>query len=105
MTEELRFNENDLNVGDLEDFEEIVGASWTDTVKQTPLKDDEGKHVFKDGKPLMELKMPAKAVKAFVYIMKRKSDPDFTIEQARNVTMGELTELLGSDDPPTEATA
>jgi len=42
-----------------------------------------------------------KAVQYVVFMMRRKSDPEFTLDAAMDVSMGELKELMASALPPT----
>lgn len=83
MAEQIRFSEDDLTIGDLEDFEEIVGASIDDA--------------FQDGKSVS-----TKTLKAVVFITKRRDNPDFTLEDARKVKVSELV-LEPSKADPTDA--
>lgn len=40
-----------------------------------------------------------KALKAIVFIMTRRTDPTFTLEQAGKLTMAEIDTLLAVDNP------
>jgi len=85
VTDWLRLDENELTIGDLEDFEDIVGSPWED---------------IRPG-PDSAVKMSTKAIKALVFIARRKTDPSFTLEMARDVKLGELRiEPLRSDPTP-----
>jgi hypothetical protein len=43
-----------------------------------------------------------KAMKAIIFIMKRRLDPNFTIEQAGALSMTEANALFAGDDDPKE---
>lgn len=87
----LRIDENELTLGDLEDFEDTVGASLMDALKQTPLKDEDGNKVLDEkGRPQMQVNVSAKALKALVWITQRKVNPVFSLEDARNVRVAAL---------------
>lgn len=75
-------NLNDLTIGDLEEIEKISGATSED--------------VFGG-------KMSAAAIKAIVYVVRRREDPEFTLEDAANVR---LVDVDFDDEPdPTSAAA
>lgn len=38
-------------------------------------------------------------------VIKRRTDPEYTVEQATNLTMAEISELLGGDEDETDDTA
>ena len=61
---------DDFELGDLEWLEEYLGKPLTDVSTLNSVK----------------------AAVGFVYLVKRRDDPDFTIEQARKVKMGALAE-------------
>ena len=67
---EVVIDVNDLTLGEVEEIENLTGLTVGD---------------FGDG-----TKMSAKLVTAFVYISKRRTDPDFTIEDARKIKLGEF---------------
>lgn len=83
MSDSIVLDPDDLTLGEIEDIEEIAGVPVAT--------------LFSDPKAL-----PAKALTAIVYVMKRRSDPEFTIERARATTIGSLD--IGSRvDPPETA--
>jgi hypothetical protein len=43
-----------------------------------------------------------KAMKAIIFIMKKRLDPNFTIEQAGNLSMTEANALFAGEDDPKE---
>lgn len=87
------FDINELDLGELEDFAEATGID--------PM-------ALTDGwQPTL------KAVRAFVWLVKRREDPGYTLEDARRVKVSELGELLptvagvgaGSATSPSSATS
>lgn len=87
----LSLNPEDLSIGDLEDFEEITGMQLQKALEAKPVLDDEGNQVKDEkGRPLREAQLSTKVLKALVFLTKRREDPTFTIEDARNVKVTEL---------------
>jgi hypothetical protein len=86
MADVLKIDPEDLTIGDLEDFEDIVGMSFDDAMAPGP-----------DGKP----KVTTKALKALVFLSKRREDPTFTLDDARAIKVSELQ--VGSEEDPTAA--
>lgn len=43
-------------------------------------------------------KPKGKLMAALAYVVKRREDPKFTLEMANNMTMAEITALIGGDD-------
>ena len=43
-----------------------------------------------------------KAMKAIIFIMKKRLDPNFTLEQAGSISMTEANALFAGDDDPKE---
>lgn len=66
---DISFDVEQLTVGDLEDLEEIVGASYEQIDFAKP---------------------SAKVIKALVYINGRHNDPAFTLEDARGVKVADM---------------
>jgi hypothetical protein len=83
-SETLKFNPDDITIGDLEDFEEITGRSMDDVF------------AFDAGGKPTKVDVDSKTMKALVFIIKRQSDPSFTLEQARDVKLGALD--VGDDE-------
>ena len=87
------FDINELDLGELEDFAEATGID--------PMQ-------LQDGwQPTL------KAVRAFVWLVKRRDDPALTLEDARRVKVSELASLVptvagaggGSAPSPSSATS
>lgn len=81
MSGPVIFNHADLDVGDLLDFEEITGCSIDQVFTPTGMK------------------MSAKVVLAIVYIVKRRENPGFTLDDARKVKFSELQFVSDEVDP------
>jgi hypothetical protein len=107
----LTFDENKITIGDLEDFEDATGLTIEEALKPVPLQGDDGKPVrhncetddcdddpCKDnGRPVMTVRMRPKVLKGLVWIATRHDQPDFTIEDARNVRVSELQIIRAGD--------
>ena len=77
----MDININDLTLGDLEEIEDVAG---------------------KPASALFDGGMSAKTMQAVVYVLKRRGDPEFTIEDAKRI---KVTEFGATDVPPTDAAA
>lgn len=105
------FNENDLTIGDLEDFEDAIGVPLTKAIQPVTLKDEDGKTVrhncdedeceddpCKDnGRPVQTVNISGKVLKGLVWIAKRQDDETFSLEDARKVKVTEL-DIVREDD-------
>jgi hypothetical protein len=93
----LRIDPDVLTIGDLEDFEDVVGAPLYEVLQPKPVFGPDGKKVLDEkGRPELETKIPTKALKALIWITQRIEKPDFSLEDARNVKVSAL-ELVGVD--------
>jgi hypothetical protein len=103
----LRIDPDTLTIGDLEDFEDVVGAPLYDVLQPRPVIGPDGKKVLdENGRPELETKISAKALKALIWITQRAEKPGFTLDDARNVRVSAL-ELVGvdgqgNDEKPTD---
>jgi hypothetical protein len=89
-----------MTLGDMEDFEDFVGKSLDEAVKETPVRDESGALVLDEkGRPVLETKVTAKTIRCLVWIIRRKTDPEFTLEDARNVFVSQL-EMVTPDATP-----
>ncbi|MBT2541941.1 hypothetical protein J7E99_14810 [Streptomyces sp. ISL-44] len=96
----LRVDPDVLTIGDLEDFEEVVGAAIYDVLSPRPVIGPDGKKVLDEkGRPELETKIPTKALKALIWITQRAEKPGFSLDDARNVRVSAL-ELVGAEDGP-----
>jgi hypothetical protein len=75
--ETIDFDLDRLTLGELEEIEEIAG--------------------FESVQRMMAGQMSAKALTAVAYIVKRQTDPDFTLEDARAI---KVTAIKTSEDTP-----
>lgn len=96
----LRLNPDDLTLGDLEDFEEYTGQNIDEVVKPVPVVNADGNRVFDaKGRPEMTVKVSTKAVVCLVWLIHRRTDPSFSITDARNVKVSALmVDNSGSSD-------
>jgi hypothetical protein len=93
----LRIDPDVLTIGDLEDFEDVVGVALYDVLQPKPVYGPDGKKVLDEkGRPELETKIPTKALKALIWITQRVEKPDFSLQDARNVRVSAL-ELVGAD--------
>jgi len=81
------FDPGKISVGDMEDIEDVAGVPFQDCFDE-------------DGNPIN-----AKVIKAVIWILRRKGDPSFTLEQARNVEMQWFRKVrwVGEEPNPTDA--
>lgn len=87
----LNIDPDELTIGDLEDFEDVVGKSVDEVIRPVPVLDVDGNRKFDSkGRPEMTTKVPAKALRALVWIIRRKAEPEFTFEDARNIRVTSL---------------
>lgn len=76
----LDINLDDFTIGELEEIEEIGGVPFSS---------------------IGEGNLPIKAIKALVFVVKRRDDPAFTIEDAAKVKVTEFT--VTAETGPTDA--
>lgn len=100
----IKFNQANMTLGDLEEFEEITGKSFNSAMKQVPVMDPETGKPMRDpnpeakGRPLMETEMSMKGMVALVFIAMKKENPDFTMDDARNLKLSEFQMDMSGDD-------
>lgn len=80
---DLAFDFDDLTIDEVEQIEEITGVS-IDALQEKGMA-------------------KGKTLKAIVFVVKRRADPEFTIEQAGKLPVRDIEALLGSTAPPTPA--
>lgn len=94
----LRLDPESLTLGDLEDFEDVVGKAVDEVLKPRPILDDDGNKVLDErGRPEMGVRIPAKALTTLVWLAKRKENPAFTRAEARDVRVDQL-EIPDTDE-------
>jgi len=91
----LRLDLNDLTIGDLEDFGEATGTALDDAMRPRKLRDGDGDLILTDdeqggGKPQWVTMPTPTTLRALVWLAQRKTDPDFTYDDARDVLVAEL---------------
>lgn len=91
-TKPLRFSVDSITLGDMEDIEEIAGQSF-----------DEVMALLTSGKAGQNGKIgiPVKVLRALVLVIYRQGNPNFTVNDARQVKVSEL-QLVMSEPDPTE---
>lgn len=100
----LVFNENELTIGDLEDFEDAIGVPLAEALKPVSVRDEEGNLVRDEkGRPVQEVQMSARVLKGLVWIASRQENPEFTLADARNVKVTELDIIRADGDAEAEA--
>ena len=76
---EFTFDLDKVTVGDIVDIEETVGMPWDDIVDMdTP---------------------PTKVVLAMLWVVRRRQDPSFTLDDARQLPLSEVQSLSVGSDP------
>lgn len=73
---------NELTAGDVEDIEEYAGLSFTE---------------------MNESGFPGKGMTALIWVTQRRTDPSFTIEQARAVKVSKINVKTNGVDPTVAA--
>lgn len=76
---EFTFDLDKVTVGDIVDIEDTVGMAWDDIVDMDS--------------------PPTKVLLAMLWIVKRRDDPNFTLEDARNTPLAEVQALTVGADP------
>lgn len=77
MSDTITIDPDDLTLGEVETIEDIVGKPFS--------------QVFSNGG------VSAKAAVALVYVVKRRANPDFTLEEARAYKISDLDFGAGAD--------
>lgn len=81
-TESLKFDPEDLTIGEMEDLEQAAGKSFGEIIR------DFRTDMFS-----------VSTIKAIVWVVKRRDDPGFTLEQAREVKASLLFASTNGDSP------
>lgn len=100
----LRVDPDVLTIGDLEDFEDIVGKPLYDVLQPKPVYENGKKVLDEKGRPELQTQISTKALKALIFITQRIEKPDFTLDDARRVRVSAL-ELVGAEDGPGNVTS
>lgn len=108
----IKLNEDDMTLGMMEEFEDIVGKPLSTVMRKVPVIDPETKRAVPDpndpkGRPLMEVQVSMKAMVALIFLGLREEDPTLTIDDVRKMKLSEFDlelESGSSVDPPETAT-
>ncbi|MFB7185206.1 hypothetical protein ACFCZT_07780 [Streptomyces sp. NPDC056230] len=93
----LRIDPDSLTIGDLEDFEDVVGKPLYEALAPRPVIGPDGKKVLDEkGRPELETQVSTRSLKALIWISQRAITPGFSLEDARNVKVSAL-ELVAPD--------
>ena len=79
----LDFDPDSLTVGELEDFAEVAGMEFSEASYVVEVEDGKGGTTT-------ARRMKAKGLVALVYVLQRRTNPDFTLEDARKVKMADF---------------
>ena len=102
----LAIDEDEFTIGDLEDFEDVAGKSFVEAMRQVNVVGDDGKPVFdSEGRPEKTVNLSPTSLKALIWISKRRTDPTFTVADARNVKVSALELQSGSTPDPKDSDA
>lgn len=98
MSDKLKIDLDSLTIGDMEDFEDIVGIPMDKAMSpQVVLMPNGEPERDEKGRPVKEMRLGPTVLKALVYIIKRAENPEYTLADARNVRITML-DLGGADD-------
>ena len=90
----LRFDPDDLTLGELEEFETVTGKPLDEVMSEQPVIDADGKPVRdKRGRPVRQVRMSMKEVIALMWLIRRRDEPGFTLDDARKLRVADLNEL------------
>lgn len=78
----MSFTLEDLTLGDVEEIEKYSGQPLASLGDEKANK--------------------GRLMTALAYVIKRKEDPKFSMEQAKQMPMSDITELLNQEDPKKE---
>lgn len=83
--------EDNLTMGDLEDFYDRTGMTVQKAFQPVVQRDDDGRPVLdEDGRPVKDIDPSPRAINTLIWLVAKKDDPNFTYEDARNVKVSEL---------------
>lgn len=75
----LTFDLDQVTVGDIVDIEEVCGVPWDDIVEMDY--------------------PPTKVILAMVWVSRRRDNPDYTLDDARNTPLSDIQKMTMSTDP------
>lgn len=85
MSQDVDVDLDAFTLGDIEDFEEASGVTFMQL--HSALQNND------------YTVLSGKVIKALAWIMKRHEDPDFTLQQARDVSLGDV-DIGGNGQQP-----
>lgn len=97
-------SQDHMTLGDMEEFEEITGKSFSDSMRRVKVIDEETglQKIDPDpeakGRGLWTYEMSMKGLTAIIFLNLRKENPDLTIDKIRGMNLGDF-ELAGDSDP------
>ncbi|MFF4818077.1 hypothetical protein ACFY2K_26230 [Kitasatospora sp. NPDC001309] len=96
----LAFDPKCLTLGDMVQFKDKTGVTVQEAFKAVPVKDDDGTPVKDEkGRPVRETRLDPLHLVALVWLIRRKTDPDFSFDDALNVPAAELEVVQAEADP------
>lgn len=98
----LRFDPDELTLGELEEFEGATGRPLSEVMSEQPVLGADGKPVRdKRGRPVQQVRMRMTEVIALMWLIRRRDEPAFTLDDARGLKVADLNELeLVTGDSP-----
>lgn len=101
----LQIDQSKMTLGDLSDFEEFAKKPVQEVFKEHVVRDENGEPVRdEDGHLVKEARATFKDLIGLIWITQRRLDPEFTVEDARDVEVGQLL-LIGEGDEPSPGNA
>lgn len=87
----VTYDPRTLTIGELIDFADVVGLELDECRRYVPMVDAKGRPVLdEDGEQKISVRLTTKGLHAIIWLMRRREDPSYTIEQARAVAQGHL---------------
>lgn len=105
---QIRFDPDDLTLGDMEDFEKHTGKAINDVMKPAPVfeydeETGEQKRVYDEhGRPVSQVRMSAKDLVVLVWLILRKEREGFSLDDARNIRVTSMEVINVAEDEPAE---
>jgi hypothetical protein len=102
MSVKLSLDFEDIELGDLELFEEATGLDFVKAVQPVPVIDPETGRKVPDpddpkGRPLMEVLVNSRTLIGMVYIVKKHENPEITLAEVKKIKFTDI-----EFDDPTE---
>jgi hypothetical protein len=99
----LRVDPDDMTIGDLEDFQDLTGETIERAFSPKYVLDENGEKTYDDkGRPLKDVYVGPKVLKALIFLSERRANPDFTLDDARKVKVSDLEIVSAEPDPTTQ---